>query len=73
MSLLIRSIKEKQALLIKELFINTAKVRDILGFSLAVIARSILFPLIIPKDVYKLILGVSNTALGINKIPMLIL
>jgi hypothetical protein len=38
MSLLIRSIKEKRALLIKELLMNIAEVRDILGSSLAVIA-----------------------------------
>jgi hypothetical protein len=38
MSLLVRSIKEKQALLIKELLINITKAGDILGFSLAVIA-----------------------------------
>jgi hypothetical protein len=38
MSLLARSIKEKQALLIKELLINIAKARDILGSSLVIMA-----------------------------------
>jgi hypothetical protein len=72
-SLLARSIEEKRALLIKELLINIAKAEDILGSSLAVIARSILFPLIIPKDVRKLILGIGNITLGIDEIPMPVL
>jgi hypothetical protein len=38
MSLLIRSIKEKRALFIRELLMNIAKAGDILGSSLAVIA-----------------------------------
>jgi hypothetical protein len=73
MSSLVRSIEEKQALLIKELLINMVKAGDILGSSLVVAARSILFPLIIPKDVRKLILGAGNTALGIDEIPTPIL
>jgi hypothetical protein len=73
MSSLVRSIEEKRALLIRELLMNTAEVGDILGSSLAVAARSILFPLIIPKDIYKSILGAGNTALGIDEIPTPIL
>jgi hypothetical protein len=38
MSLLVKSIEEKRALLIKELLINIARAGDILGSSLAVIA-----------------------------------
>jgi hypothetical protein len=38
MSLLVRSIEEKQALLIRELLTNIIKAGDILGSSLAVIA-----------------------------------
>jgi hypothetical protein len=73
MSSLVRSIEEKRALLIRELLTNTAKAGDIPGSSLAVMARSILFPLITPKDVRKLILGAGNTALGIDEIPTPIL
>jgi hypothetical protein len=69
----VRSIEEKRALLIKELLINTAEAGDILGSSPAVAVRSILFPLIIAKDVYKLILGAGNIALGIDEIPTPIL
>jgi hypothetical protein len=68
-----RSIEEKRALLIRELLMNTAEAGDILGSSLAVAARSILFPLIIPEDVRKSILGVGNTAPGIDEIPTPIL
>jgi hypothetical protein len=73
MSLPARSIEEKRALLIKELLTNTAEAGDIPGSSLAVTARSILFPLITPEDVRKLILGAGNTALGIDEIPTPIL
>jgi hypothetical protein len=73
MSSPVRSIEEKRALLIRELLMNTAKAGDILGSSLVVMARSIPFPLIIPEDVRKSILGAGNTALGIDKIPTPIL
>jgi hypothetical protein len=50
-----------------------ARAGDILGSFLIIIAWNILFPLIIPENVYKLILEVSNITLEIDKIPIPIL
>jgi hypothetical protein len=50
-----------------------ARAGDILGSFLVIMARSILFPLIIPKDIRKLILETGNTTLGIDKILIPIL
>jgi hypothetical protein len=63
-----KSIKKKRALLIKELFINTAKASDISYDSLAVALKDILFFKITLKDIYKSILKAGNIAFKINKI-----
>jgi hypothetical protein len=45
-----------------------AGIRDILGSFLVIMARSILFSLIIPENIYKLILEIGNTTPEIDKI-----
>jgi hypothetical protein len=50
------SIKQKQALLVKELLINIIKARDILFNIPAIAFKSIPFLKIIAEDIYKLIL-----------------
>jgi hypothetical protein len=68
-----KSIKEKRALLIKELLTNTAEAGDIPYDTPAVAHRDILFPLTTLEDIRKSILGASNTAPGIDEIPTRVL
>ena len=68
-----RSLEEKRNLLVSELLTNSAEAGDISDTCPTAATRSIDFPLIMSKDIYKLILKAGNITLKVNEILTIIL